>query len=126
MKLYLYLSLPSSSPISGFGVFPYLIQVLLVHMTLEGGDGVYLYSVVFDVEVAGGPAKISGGKVSGALLEADHPGFVQFSASLHHQLLPVQLQRRIHLQKNMSIVRSNLLFCFQISSRYEGSALLSR
>lgn len=95
-------------------------------MTLEGGDGVYLYSVVFDVEVAGGPAKISGGKVSGALLEADHPGFVQFSASLHHQLLPVQLQRGIHLQKNMSIVRSNLLFCFQITSRYEGSALLSR
>lgn len=84
-----YISLPSSSPNSGFGVFPYLIQVLLVHMTLEGGDGVYLYSVVFDVEVAGGPAKISGGKVSGALLEADHPGFVQFSASFHHQLLPV-------------------------------------
>lgn len=126
MKLYLSLYLPSSSPISGFVVFPYLIQVLLVHMTLEGGDGVYLYSVVFDVEVAGGPAKISGGKVSGALLEADHPGFVQFSASLHHQLLPVQLQRRIHLQKNMSIVRSNLLFCFQITSRFEGSALLSR
>lgn len=121
MKLYL----PSSFPISGFEVFPYLIQVLLVHMTLEGGDGVYLYSVVFDVEVAGGPAKISGGKVSGALLEADHPGFVQFSASLHHQLLPVQLQPRIHLQKNMSIVRNNLLFCFQITSRYVGSALLS-
>lgn len=72
------------------------------------GRRVYLYSVVLDVEVAGGPAKISGGKVSGALLEADHPGFVQFSASLHHQLLPVQLQRRIHLQKNMSIVKSKV------------------
>lgn len=52
---------------------------------------VYLYGVVSDVEVAGGPAQVSGGKVAGALLEADHPGLIQLSAWLHHQLLPVEL-----------------------------------
>lgn len=59
----------------------------------------HLYGIVFDVEVAGSSAKISGGKVSSSLLEADHPGFVQVPASLHHKFLPVQLQRWIHLHK---------------------------
>lgn len=62
-----------------------------------GVCGVYLYGVIFDVEVARSPAQVCGGEVAGALVEADHPGLIQLPARLHHQILPVQLQSWIHL-----------------------------
>ena len=51
----------------------------------------HLNGVVFDVEVTGGAAHVSGVEVSGALLEADHAGLVQLPSGLHHQLLTVQV-----------------------------------
>lgn len=63
----------------------------------KGAESSYLYGVVLDVEVAGRAAQVGGVEVAGSLLEADHAGLVQFAASLHHQVLTVELQTRVHL-----------------------------